>query len=552
MKIALAQINSIIGNFEYNVEKILDCVNKATENKAELVIFHELVLCGYPPKDLLLKKQFIDDCNFHLKILSEKIKIINPDIYVIVGFPEKNNSEGKPLFNSLAIIKNGEVLSTRSKTLIPTYDVFDEDRYFEVAKAVEPIKIKNKTIGLTVCEDIWIENSEWTKPRYHINPLNELLQKGVEIIINCSSSPYFIGKVNLRENVLKKSAKKYKTPVVYVNQVGANDELIFDGNSCVINSSGEIVLRLNSFEEDLQYFDLNNINLSKSIDHNIALEEEIICALKTGIKDYINKCGFKKVVLGLSGGIDSALVATLATFALGKENVIGVFMPSRYTSNESKIDAELLAQNLDIELKTFPIETSFNEFLNLLNPIWKDSDGTLTQENIQARIRGLILMAISNQYNALVLSTGNKSEVAVGYCTLYGDMCGGLAAISDIPKTLVYKLSRYINKKYNFLIPENSISRAPSAELRPNQKDQDTLPEYEILDQIINLYVENHVPIKELMKKGFDKETVKKICNMIDKNEYKRQQSAPTLKLTSRSFGYEWRMPVAKQYKENF
>ena len=547
MRFALAQINPVVGDFNYNLNKILENVSIAGNQGADLIIFPELALCGYPPKDLLLKKQFIEDSKKYLNLLKEKI---NPKTAVIIGFPEENAGEGKPLFDSLAFIQNNKIICTRQKILLPTYDVFDEDRYFEPGKEVKPVEFMGKQIGLTVCEDIWHDDLSWRKPRYHIDPINELAKQKVELVINSSSSPYFIGKPSLRETVLKNCAKKYKVPIIYVNQVGGNDELIFDGNSCVIDKEGNVCLKLKSFEEDLKIVDI--AHLSPPISRLPSNEmEELLQAITCGLRDYVRKCGFKKVVIGISGGIDSALVAILAVYALGKENVLGIMMPSRYTSNASISDAKALAVNLGIHLETISIEESFKAFLNLFLPLWKNSDSNLAQENMQARIRGLILMALSNQSGSLVLSTGNKSELATGYCTLYGDMCGGLALISDLPKTIVYKLAEYINKKESKdTIPKNIISKAPTAELRANQTDQDTLPPYDLLDKILNLYVEEHLPVNEIVKSGIQKDIVQKVCTMIDASEYKRQQAAPCLKLTSRSFGYGWRMPVAQRYKE--
>ncbi|MBI3591230.1 MAG: NAD+ synthase [Candidatus Melainabacteria bacterium] len=553
MKIALAQINPIIGDFDYNVKKILNNVEAASKQGADLVIFSELVLCGYPPKDLLLKKQFIEDNKKNLEQLAKNIK---SDISIIVGFAEENHGEGKPLFDSLALIQGNKIICTRQKVLLPTYDVFDEDRYFEQGEIIKSVEIHDKQFGFSICEDIWHDDLTWTKPRYHVDPIGELVKQKIDFLINSSASPYFIGKPKIRENVLRNAAKKYKVPIIYVNQTGGNDELIFDGNSCVIDKDGNVCLKLKSFQEDLQVFEYNKnkqITAGRSVPTELPFNDmqELLQAITCGLHDYVTKCGFKKVIIGLSGGIDSALVATLATFALGKENVQGVFMPSRYTSNASYTDAKELASNLGIDIKTIPIEESFKTFLNLLSPIWGSVDSSLTQENIQPRIRGLILMAISNQSGALVLSTGNKSELATGYCTLYGDMCGGLSVISDLPKTTVYKLAKYINQKEGKnLIPNNTIIRPPTAELKPNQTDQDTLPPYDLLDQILNAYVEEHLPLKEIIKNGITKETAQKVCNMIDKSEYKREQAAPGLKLTSRSFGYGWRMPIAQRYKE--
>ncbi len=541
MKIALAQINPTVGDFENNLKKILENIDRADKQGAELVVFSELALCGYPPKDLLLKKQFTED---NKKYLTKLAKSIKPGIIVIIGFAEENNGKGKPLFDSLAVLESGKILFTRQKTLLPTYDVFDEDRYFEHGNIISPVELFNKKIGLTICEDIWHDDLSWTKPRYHLDPVSELSKQNVSFIINSSASPYFIGKPELREGILRNCAKKHKLPIIYVNQTGGNDELIFDGNSCVIDQNGEICLKLKSFEEDLQICEFEKISPHLHIPLP-PQEEELLQAIICGLRDYVKKCDFKKVVIGLSGGIDSALVAVLAVYALRKENVSCIFMPSRYTSEASYSDANKLTSNLGIELKTISIEEPFKAFLNLL------SSSSITEENIQARIRGLILMALSNQSKSLVLSTGNKSELATGYCTLYGDMCGGLAIISDLPKTLVYKLSEYINKKEDKeLIPKNILIKAPTAELKFNQTDQDVLPPYDILDKILNLYVEQHTPLKEIIKKGLPQDTVKKVCNMIDLSEYKRYQSAPGLKLTSRSFGYGWRMPIAQQYKE--
>lgn len=564
MRFALAQINPRVGDFEQNLNKILKNVDHAYKQGADLIIFSELALCGYPAKDLLLKKQFIDDNKKYLNKLNERVK---SKIAVVIGFAEENQGEGKPLFDSVALIQGGKIICTRQKVLLPTYDVFDEDRYFEPGKEIKSVELLDKKIGLTICEDIWHDDLSWTKPRYHLDPVSELSKQKIDLLINSSSSPYFIGKPTLRENVLKNCAKKHKIPIIYVNQVGGNDELIFDGNSCVIDKDGNVCLRLKSFEEDFQICDLENLHPHAPPEARLAKgghtsirpnqqEEELIQAIICGLRDYVTKCGFKKVIIGLSGGIDSALTVTLATFALGKENVLGVFMPSRYTSNESEIDTKNLVTNLGIELRTISIEEPFKAILNLLQPIWKgDRDVarnvSTVEENIQSRIRGLILMALSNQSGALVLSTGNKSELAVGYCTLYGDMCGGLAVISDLPKTLIYKLSKYINEKEGKeIIPKNTITRAPTAELKPNQTDQDTLPPYEILDKVLNAYVEEHLPLKEMIKNGIPKELVQKVCTMIDVSEYKRQQATRGLKLTSRSFGYGWRMPIAQRYRE--
>ena len=437
---------------------------------------------------------------------------------------------------------------------MPTYDVFDEDRYFEPAKENKAVDFNGHLLGLTICEDILHETSKLAKRRYHFSPVESLVKEKINLLINISSSPYFVGKPAIRENIFKSFAKKYKVPVVYVNQTGGNDHLIFDGNSCVIDKDGNVCIRLKGFEEDLKIIEINDGYVSRRgapLERPPDVNEELFDAIICGLRDYVKKCGFKKVIIGLSGGIDSALVAVLASYALGSKNVLCVSMPSRYTSKTSIDDASRLALNLDVELKTISIEEPFKAFLDLLGPLWKDTNSQLAEENIQSRIRGLILMALSNQSGALVLSTGNKSELATGYCTLYGDMCGGLAVISDLPKTTVYKLANYVNKKEKKeLIPKNILTKAPSAELKPNQTDEDVLPPYETLDKILNAYVEDHLPLSEIIKIGVTKDIVIKVCNMIDLSEYKREQAAPGLKLTSRSFGYGWRMPIAQRYKE--
>ncbi|WAM31642.1 NAD+ synthase [Caldicellulosiruptor naganoensis] len=539
MKVVMSQINSIVGDINGNKKKIIDIIN--SHKDADLIVFSELCLCGYPPKDLLFQKDFRQAIE---KALLEIANVVEKS-YVIIGAPTKSNHPQK-LHNSAVILHNGKIEKAIHKTLLPSYDVFDENRYFIPSSCREVVEINKVAFGITICEDIWnINNDE--NAMYDINVLEELYEKGAKVFINLSASPYHYKKFkSQRLQVLKEAARKYKLPIVYVNQVGGNDDLIFDGNSVVLNSKGDVVIKAKEFEEDVIEFELEDIEKLSQVD----IEEDISWikkALVLGIRDYFEKTGAaKKAVVGLSGGIDSSVVCCLAVEALGKENVLGVSMPSRYSSEHSIKDAMKLAENLGIEFRIYPIEDVFKAYLRMFNGSETPLQD-LAEENIQARIRGNILMFISNRENRLVLTTGNKSELAVGYCTLYGDMAGGLAVISDLPKMLVYELARYINRERE-IIPHNVLVKPPSAELRPNQKDTDTLPLYEILDPILVAYIEELKSVDEIVQMGYPKDLVLKIIKMVERAEYKRKQAAPGLKVTSKAFGTGRRMPIAQRW----
>ncbi|HWB53789.1 MAG TPA: NAD+ synthase [Tepidisphaeraceae bacterium] len=558
MRIALAQINPTVGAISANNEKIVAFARRAREQGASLVVFPELSLIGYPPKDLLLKPRFIDDNLAALEQIAGQTKGID----ALVGYAERNvQNIGRPLHNAVALLRDGKIHSRYFKTLLPTYDVFDESRYFEPGPIDKPnqlLSIGDCQLGVTICEDLW--NDERLIPRrlYHQNPIADLNSAGAQLFINCSASPYTVTKQEFRAELFGSQAKRFGRPLVMVNQVGGNDELIFDGNSFAFDGEGKLIAHAKDFEEDLIVVDLprNSRNTTpRAIDNPASTGiESIYKALLVGLRDYVQKCGFKSVVLGLSGGIDSALTAALAVAAIGKERVVGVAMPSRFSSEHSVGDARALARNLGIEYHVVPIKEIHDAYERTLAPNFQHSESSplgddLTEQNIQARVRGAILMAFSNRYNHLLLTTGNKSELAVGYCTLYGDMAGGLAVISDVPKTTVWQMARWINEKSGReVIPKSSIEKIPSAELRPNQTDQDSLPPYELLDAIIHRYVEEEKTASEIAAEGFDAATVKRVIRMIDRSEYKRRQAAPGLKVTSRAFGFGRRMPIAQDY----
>jgi len=543
MKIALAQINPTIGDFEGNTDKIISLAQKAKNCSCDLVIFSELVISGYPPLDLLEKKDFVESNLVHLQKLITSIN----EIGVICGFVDKNpDTGGKPLFNSAVLFEDGKIIHKAYKSLLPVYDVFDESRYFEPGKECISFPYKGQRIGLTVCEDIWNDKDYFVEQHYPRDPVEELMKDGANILINISASPYHITKRQFKWDMFSAMAKKYRVPLINVNQIGGNDSVLFDGISIAFDDKGEIVAMASDFEEDMVVFDTDNYNGDI---HTVSETDtaSTLNALITGTRDYIQKCGFSKAVVGLSGGIDSALTLCIAVKALGKENVIAVFMPSEYTSDDNFEDSRKLTDNLGIKLITIPIKDLYNKFLQDLSPLFRGVATEVTGQNIQARIRGVFLMAISNKLGYLLLSTGNKSEMAVGYCTLYGDMSGGLAVLSDVPKTMVYQISRLINKETE-VIPVRIIRKPPTAELRPDQLDQDDLPPYEVLDGILKAYIEENRTDEEIVRMGFDPSVVRDIIGRIKKNEYKRQQAPPGLKVTARAFGYGRRYPIANKY----
>ena len=552
MKIAIAQINPIIGDFDYNFKKITEFARRAAGLSCDLVVFPELAVSGYPPRDFLERKDFVDA---NLACLNELIQAIPSSIGVICGFVDKNqDAAGNLLFNSAALFEKGRLLYKTHKRLLPTYDVFDERRYFESWKECRSFFYKGCKIGITICEDIWNDENIVNKRFYHIDPVALMIEDGADLIINISASPFHIGKKESRCKMLGSIAAKHSVPLIYANQVGGNDSVLFDGVSLSFDRHGRLAARALDFAEDMVTFDSEaqapNIECNKNL-HPVSTSEteSVLKALIMGTYDYVTKCGFSKVVVGLSGGIDSALTAYIAVMALGSENVSVVFMPSRYTSRDNFEDTESLAQNLGLHLIETPIDGIFKEFLKVISPSFTNDPG-ITEQNIQARIRGTILMGFSNKYDSLLLTTGNKSEIGVGYCTLYGDMNGGLAVISDVPKTMAYEIARYINRNKEH-IPLRIIEKAPSAELKNDQADQDDLPPYEILDPVLKGYIEDFKGVDELVQAGFDKNIVKDIITKIDKNEYKRQQAAPGLKVTSKAFGYGRRYPIAQRYKQS-
>ncbi|MEM2174197.1 MAG: NAD+ synthase [Candidatus Micrarchaeia archaeon] len=540
MKVALLQLNMTVGDIDGNAKKIMDTINSTKD--IDLFITSEMALMGYPPRDLLLNRAFIQKAWERLK---EMAKALPYGISLLVGVAEPNPSDkGRPLYNSAVLLQDGKLKERFRKSLLPTYDVFDEDRYFEPSSSPGSFILNGIRIGVTICEDIWNDKDFWEKRRYDNDPVETLVKKGVDCIVNLSASPFTLGKQRVRESMLSSIASKYKIPVIYVNQVGGNDDLVFDGRSCVFDSNGVLIARGKAFTEDIVTVDLNSLNGQVAID-DFTPEAEAWNALVCGTRDYIRKCGFKKAILGLSGGIDSSLTATIAVEAIGKENVIGVLMPSPYSSKGSVDDALELAKNIGIKTLVIPIAGIMNSFKEALNEAFRGYPEDVTEENIQARIRGNLLMALSNKYGALLLSTGNKSELAVGYCTIYGDMSGGLAVIADVPKTMVYRIANWLNKTKGMIIPQSIIDKPPSAELRPNQTDQDSLPPYDILDEILYRHIELHKSTDEIIEEGFDKEIVKKVLKMVERAEFKRKQAPPGIKITDRAFGTGWRMPIA-------
>jgi NAD+ synthase (glutamine-hydrolysing) len=543
MKIALLQIDPTVGDLAGNARLILDALADAGTRGAQLAVTPELALVGYLPRDLLLSSGFVRRSWDALATLARDAAALPP---VLVGLPEPNPSdEGRPLFNSAVLLEGGEVGSRFRKALLPTYDVFDEDRYFEPFHGPQTLEIAGRRLGISICEDIWNDRDFWKRRRYHHDPIEELVRAGADAIVNLSASPFTAGKHAKREAMLGSMAQKHGVPVAYVNQFGGNDDLVFDGRSCAFGVDGSPVARGRSFDADVVICDLDRTAAIEP-PGDLDVESEIWRALVLGTRDYARKCGFASAVLGLSGGIDSALTAAIAAEALGKQRVLGVMMPSPYSSGGSVDDARALASNLGIETLTLPIEPAMKAYGDVLREPFAEGRSDVALENIQARIRGNLLMALSNQRGSLLLTTGNKSELAVGYCTLYGDMSGGLAVIADVPKTMVYRVARWRNASSPCpIIPEATLSKVPSAELRPNQTDQDSLPPYDVLDGILQRHVEQHQSVDDIIAAGFDRATVERVFQLVRNAEFKRKQAAPGLKVTDRAFGTGWRMPIA-------
>jgi NAD+ synthase (glutamine-hydrolysing) len=543
MKIALAQFNPTVGDFEGNRTRILEMAREAKSGGAEIAVFSELCICGYPPQDLIERPSFAERNQQELIRLAQEITL--PSLVGFVGKAQDNT--GKPVANSAALIAHGKILFEQRKMLLPTYDVFDETRYFQPATIQHAFTFGAHTLGITICEDSWNDKSFWPERLYDRDPVAELVSKGSNLVLNISSSPYTLGKRGLRHDMLGAVARDRGVPVVYVNQVGGNDSLIFDGSSVAFTPDGRVAAMAKSFDEDLVFFD----SVTGKGDIRDGMDDEYEAAHKAlviGTRDYVRKCGFKKVVIGLSGGIDSALVAVIAVDALGKENVLGVAMPGPYSSDASLRDAKALAGNLGIELRVLPISDTFQCYRATLHGTFAGLAEDTTEENLQARIRGNLLMALSNKFGSLVLSTGNKSELAVGYCTLYGDMAGGLSVISDVPKTMVYDLARHANRGRR-QIPEEILERVPTAELRPNQTDQDTLPPYEDLDRILKGYVEDVQDPQQIAEECLlPVELVRAVALQVDRSEYKRKQGPPGLKVTSKAFSVGRRFPLAQKF----
>jgi NAD+ synthase (glutamine-hydrolysing) len=545
MKIALLQINPVVGDLCGNARLILEALTEAQRQGADLAVTPELALVGYLPRDLLLSAGFVDASWRELAELATAAASLPP---VLVGLPEPNRSdEGRPLFNSAVLLDGGQIGARFRKALLPTYDVFDEDRYFEPFHGPQLLDIRGRRLGISICEDIWNDRDFWKRRRYHHDPIDELARAGAEAIVNLSASPFTVGKHHKREEMLGSMARKHQRPVLYVNQVGGNDDLIFDGCSCALDVAGVPVARARAFESDVIVCDLDApAPIAPAAD--VGPESEIWRALVLGTRDYVRKCGFRSAVLGLSGGIDSALTAAIAVEAVGADHVLGVLMPSPYSSRGSVEDAQRLASNLGIQTLTLPIDPAMRAYGDILREPFAEGPCAVAEENIQARIRGTLLMALSNQRGALLLTTGNKSELSVGYCTLYGDMNGGLAVIADVPKTMVYRVARWRNDSAGRpIIPESSLTKAPSAELRPNQTDQDSLPPYDVLDEILQRHIERHEPADQIVAAGFPTDTVARVLQLVQAAEFKRKQAAPGLKVTDRAFGTGWRMPIAKR-----
>jgi NAD+ synthase (glutamine-hydrolysing) len=547
VRVALAQLNFTVGAFAANLAKMAAAAERARAAGVDLLVFSELATTGYPPRDLLTHARFIEA---NLEQRDRIAALSDGQLGILLGCVEPNTGDGgKPLFNTAVLCHGGRVVFRHHKTLLPTYDVFDEDRYFQPGATTMPFTFKGVRLGITICEEVWNDPAFWPDRLYPRDPVADLAVAGVDLFLNISSSPFAMGKAAIRRDMVRQHSRRHRTPFVYLNQVGGNDELIFDGHSLAFDRNGDLLWRGRDFEEDFGIVDV-----ATTADAGAALavvsatrEEEAWKALRLGLSDYVCKCGFERVVLGLSGGIDSAVTAALAADALGAAQVTGIAMPTRFSSDHSLRDAEAVARNLGIHFRVVDIDAVFQTYLDALVPILPRPPG-VAEENIQARIRGAVLMAFSNKHGAMLLSTGNKSELAVGYCTLYGDMCGGLAVISDVPKTLVYDLARYVNRDGE-RIPTSSITKAPSAELRPNQTDQDTLPPYEMIDRVIEAYIERGLDVTQIVALGVSRAVVEDVVSRIDRNEYKRRQAAPGLRITSKAFGVGRRYPIAADYR---
>jgi NAD+ synthase/NAD+ synthase (glutamine-hydrolysing) len=547
MRVALAQINPTVGDLPGNAGLMLRAARDAAARNAEVIVFPELSITGYPPRDLVEKPSFLDRGEEELERLAHETADLG--LSVICGYVGRSDAQvGKRAMNSAAVLEGGKVVFRQHKMLLPTYDVFDEARYFRPSDREELCTLRGRSVALTICEDAWNDRNYWKDRLYQRDPVEELFKAGAQAMICINASPYHMGKRAIRRAVHRSVARRYAKPVVYVNQVGGNDQLVFDGSSFAMDGAGELIACARSFDEDLIVVDLD----SSAGDRHDDFTDECDAAyqaLVLGTRDYIRKCGFSRVLIGLSGGIDSSLTAAIAVEAVGRENVTGVAMPGPHSSDHSLHDAREMAARLGIRCETVSISATYDWFLKELQPLFSDRPQDVTEENVQSRLRGMTLMALSNKTGALVLTTGNKSELAVGYCTLYGDMCGGLAVISDVPKTMVYSLSRIANRRLNHAIPESVFTKPPSAELRPGQKDSDSLPEYEILDKILEDYVEQYRTPRQIAENlQLSLALVQEIVNKVDRNEYKRQQAAPGLKVTTKAFGIGRRFPIAQRY----
>jgi NAD+ synthase (glutamine-hydrolysing) len=547
LRITIVQLNPVVGDIQGNVKKMTDTLIRCGKERADLVVFPELCVTGYPPRDLLERSWFIQRAQEAVGELLEVSKR-HPRTGILFGVPLPTKKDtGRGLYNSALLALEGKILLSQHKSLLPTYDVFDEARYFDPDAENQTVSFKGETLGISICEDAWNDPQLWLRRLYSYDPIEVLAKKGATIFVNISASPFHVGKEEIRYRIIQNHARKHGIPFVFVNQVGGNDELVFDGRSLCVDKSGEPVEIFPSFQESVKTVDTGCKGKPDSYFAQ-GRTESVYQALVLGIRDYLAKCGFSKAILGLSGGIDSAVAACLAQEALGGENVLGICMPGPYSSKGSVDDSRKLAQNLGTKFEVVPISSVYSSYLESLKAYFKDKQFDITEENIQARVRGNVLMAFSNKFGYLVLSTGNKSELAVGYCTLYGDMSGGLAVISDVPKTMVYELAQHINRRSE-LIPKEIIEKPPSAELKPNQRDQDTLPPYDILDEILDCYLDKGDSYRQIVGRGFDPKTVRWVLRAVNANEYKRRQAVPGLKVTTKAFGMGRRMPIAARYE---